>query len=223
MRHGVRPDQARRTCRNAPVSPPAPRLELRAFGRGLGLVEARIRRRAPCEAITESREVYILGTPGLSRNVKVRRGRLELKTLLAHEGDLQRWRPAGQWSFPLGGGLPGEVALAAAGQAPPAGDPLSLGDLMAWVAATPGLVRANVFKRRFRFTLGGCAVELDHLAVNGAAIESVAVEAKDGDAVEAARRELGLADCENVSFPLALARICGLQPLPEERDYEHGD
>jgi len=200
----------------------APRFEFRIFGTRLGMAEQRMRALAPCEAITESREDYLLGSdPACDRNVKIRRGKLELKRLIEHYQGLQRWQPAGQWDFPV---TPGTVdnILESGGVLSLAADPdalLSRDDLFR-LAAQPALLlhRASVHKRRFRFTLAACSAEFDELLVNGAAIESIAIESVDPKAVLQVQATLRLDDFENLSYPLALARILGITPLPREAD-----
>ena len=51
----------------------------------------------------------------------------------------------------------------------------------AGVRSTP-FYRANLFKRRSRFTIQDCAVKVDHILVNGAAIQSIAVESGHAEA-----------------------------------------
>lgn len=82
------------------------------------------------------------------------------------------------------------------------------------------LYRANIFKRRFRFTLQDCPVETDHILVNGAAIESIAIESQHAEQVLAVRSALAMEEFENVAYPLAISRIMGIRPLPDEEDYE---
>jgi hypothetical protein len=68
-------------------------------------------------------------------------------------------------------------------------------------------------------SIDGGSAELDDILVNGALIRSVAVESEDADTVVAARQALGLAGHENISYPLAIARIMGREPLPDEDSY----
>ena len=79
-----------------------PRFEFRAFARNLDPVAARIRKRARDKSVDESREVYILRPQEWQRNIKIRGDRLELKELIEQRDGLQRWKPAGQWTFPVG-------------------------------------------------------------------------------------------------------------------------
>lgn len=200
-----------------------PRFEFRTFAPCLAMTDQRIRAMAPCEAISESLEIYLLGYDGVhDRNIKIRYGQLELKRILERQHGLECWQPDGQWRFPVARNTireclwpPGTVE-----QLSELPDTLSLGALLQLVAR-PGLplYRANVRKRRFRFTLPDCRAEMDQLLVNGATIESVAVESEDPQAVLRARSTLRLDDCENQSYPLVLSRILGLTPLPRAQDY----
>jgi len=200
----------------------APRFEFRIFGTSLGMAEQRIRAFAPCEAITESQEVYLLKRdPDCDRNIKIRHGKLELKQLIEEYQGLQRWRPGGQWEFPVTPGTIDDILMSGGvlGQAAGADARLSLGNLLSLVAqpAVP-VQRASVLKRRFRFNLSACSTEFDQLLVNGAAIESIAIESVDPQAVLEVRTTLRLDDIENQSYPLALSRILGITPLPREAD-----
>ncbi|MGD8842601.1 MAG: hypothetical protein PVJ83_03915 [Gammaproteobacteria bacterium] len=205
------------------MNDPVPRFEFRTFAPCLGLTEQRMRAMAPCEEINESREIYLLGYDSmLDRNIKIRHGQLELKRILERRQDLERWQPAGQWRFPVEAStlrdrLWPRVALSQVDELPAT---LSAPDVLR-LADRPDrpLYRANVRKRRFRFTLPDCRAELDQLLVNGAAIESVAIESEDPQAVLEARSALQLEDCENQSYPLMLSRILGLAPLPAAHDY----
>lgn len=201
-----------------------PRFEFRIFGDGLQFIEQRMRRLAPCDAIDESREIYILGATGTDHNLKIRHGHLESKTLVERDGDLERWRPTGRWAFPVPWEVlqslslePSDMEVRGESQA------IDVAGLLARVRPRHGLFRANVHKRRFRFSIAGCAAERDELWVNGAAIQSLALEASEAGAVTALRARLGLADAENVAYPLALSRILGLCPLPRENTYEQRD
>lgn len=199
--------------------PPA-RYEFRSFGQCFGEQDRRLRALAPCEQISESREIYFLGQLGIrEHNVKLRNGKLELKRLRECREGMERWEPAGIWEFPVAmdviAGLLQPLAAVEPQVALPA--QVSLEELLRYVArADVALVRSDLFKRRFIFTAGACRAEVDELLVNGAAITSVALESEDLAAALALRTELLLDGYENVSYPLALARIAGLEHWHEE-------
>ena len=199
--------------------PPA-RYEFRLFGQCFGEQDRRLRALAPCEEISESREIYFLGQRGIrEHNVKLRNGRLELKRLRERREGMERWEPAGLWEFPLAMEVIDTLLQPLAAVEPQVALPaqVSLEELLRYVArADVALVRADLFKRRFIFTAGACRAEVDELLVNGAAIVSVALESEDLAAALELRSQLLLDGYENVSYPLALARIVGLEPWPGE-------
>jgi len=199
------------------------RYEFRIFGTCLGLAEQRLRSLAPCESINESREIYLLGyATGTERNIKIRNAKLELKRLIETHQGLERWQPTGQWAFPvaldtLRDTLHLDNILNQAHTLPAM---LSGSDLLRLVAtAEVPLYRANVYKCRFRFSFPDCRAEFDQLRVNDAAIESIAIESANPQAVLQLLATLRLEDCENQSYPLAISRILGITPLPREDDY----
>lgn len=205
------------TERDTTGSTIVPRFEFRIFATGLGMAEQRMRAIAPCDAVAETREIYLIGHRlGLDGNVKIRHGKLELKRLIEHYQGLQRWQPAGQWEFPVAPVTIADILNQAVDQQAP----LSRDELLG-LAAQPvaQLHRVNVYKLRFHFILGECHAEYDRLLVNGAATESIAIEAGDPQAVLQAQSALHLGDYENQSYPLALSRFLGIAPLPREQDY----
>jgi hypothetical protein len=101
----------------------------------------------------------------------------------------------------------------------PAGDVIQNRPAAVYCPIRAPLHRANVWKRRFRFALPACRAELDQLLINGAALETLAIESEDPQAVREVQSLLRLEDCENQSYPLALSRIPGITPLPREEDY----
>jgi len=198
------------------VNTTAVRLEFRLFGQCFDAQEQRLRARAPVDSISESRETYFIGAvPADDRNLKIRNGRLELKRLVDRQAGLERWQPAGQWAFPVLSGrvldlLPAEDTGHWRRQLPPQ---LTCDELLSFVCLPEvACYPAEVFKRRFRFDLAPCRAELDQLLVNGAAIQSLAIESTNARALLHLQEELQIETCENVSFPRALSRIMGLNP-----------
>jgi hypothetical protein len=199
------------------------RFEFRIFGTCLGMAEQRMRAIAPCESISESREIYLLERePSADKNIKIRHGKLELKRLTEQQQGLQRWQPDGQWEFPVALKIIKDL-LNTGDRLNPTRDltaTLDQGNLLKLVRdPSAHLLRANVYKCRYRFILPACHAEYDRLLVNGAAIESVAIESVDSLAVLETQAALGLEDFENQSYPVALSRILGISRLPDEETY----
>ena len=67
-----------------------------------------------------------------------------------------------------------------------------------------GLARAvRVYKRRVRYTVGGCIAEFSAVQADGTQLRTVAIESEDAAAVIAAVREVGLGGWANTSYQRA--------------------
>ena len=194
----------------------ADRYEWRAFASNLGLLEERLRRRAPVEGIAESDEIYVVSRHCDTENVKVRGGALDIKTLVKREGPLEQWSPAGKLSFPLAANLLEEKLFSLLGVPVPAlpeGD-IEIATLVEQVLRqTDGLAVITLFKRRWKFSLNDCACELADVRVNGALLRSACVEAENPDAVLALAAELGLDAYTNTNYVSALRQVAGFIPV----------
>ncbi len=199
-----------------------PRFEFRTFAQDFGAVAERLRDRGSSPDIGESREVYLISRDAEGSNIKVRSGTLEIKRLIGRHANLERWTPVAKQPFPLARAFVETMLLPAlaATDASIDHDTYTLARLIGDVINPhPGLIRACVFKRRFRFGLQGCDGEMDELLINGAAIQSVALESVDADALIKLVNAMGLGDYEQVNYPLAIRRIAGLEPLSDEDQY----
>jgi hypothetical protein len=203
----------------------AARYEFRIFAPHIGAAEMLLRALAPCRSIAESREVYLLDCSHNDElNVKIRHGVLERKRLLRRHRGLEQWQPDGQWEFPLSVGdlrtLWGNRTLEPDHARSPG--TLVLDELLQMATGpAPQLQRVNVFKRRFRFETEHCSAEHDHLLVNGAALESLALESAEPEAVLELQSALRLEGLENQSYPLMMCRLLGQSMMPDEKTYGH--
>jgi len=194
-----------------------PRYEFRTFAQNFGMVETRMRHRSNCEMIRESAEIYIVSATNNENNTKIRDDKMDIKELVEQKKGLERWNPRMKGEFPMAAEVIQTDVFPAFGVDMPAlkRDTYSLDQYLAEIIKPhPQLLAVRVFKRRFAFTVNGCITELAHLLVNGAAIQTVAVELEDVDAVLEAMEMLGLTAYENVNYLLAIKRITGLAPLP---------
>jgi len=194
------------------------RYEFRAFAQGFGPVAARLRQQASSPEITESKQIYLVTSHENGHNVKVRSGDLEAKALVTVSHGLEQWRPVLRESFPLPGDFLQERLFPLLGIATVKFNrtQYSLEELLDHVRSScPGLFLVHVFKRRMRVTLRHCLAELDELLINGAAIESLAVESEQERDVLRVMQEIGVDEYENLNYPLAIRRVLGLESWPE--------
>ena len=194
-----------------------PRYEFRAFAQNFGMVETRLRKLAPCEQIRESAEIYIFSAANSENNTKVRDGKMDIKVFVEKREGLEQWNPRMKGEFPMRTELLKGEVFPAFGVAEPvlAREQYSLEQYLDEIIVPhPQLTAVHVFKRRFAFTVNGCITEIAQLLINGAAIQTVAVEHTDIAAILRAKAMLGLEAYENVNYLRAIKRIIGLEPLP---------
>ncbi len=195
-----------------------PRYEFRAFAQNFGLVTEKIRKLSPCERIRESSEIYIISAQNDENNTKIRNNVMDIKVFIQAEKGLEQWNPRMKGEFPMPAEVIREQVFPAFGVSLPEfkRSAYTLSQYLEEIIKPhPYLFIAHVFKRRFGFTVNGCITEIAELLINGAAIQTVAVESENVAAVLQAREMLGLQEYENVNYLLAIKRIMGLAPLPE--------
>ena len=196
-----------------------PRFEFRTFAKNFGLVETKIRRLSACEQIRESSEIYIISAGNDQNNTKIRDGKMDIKVLVNQSQGLEQWNPRMKGQFPMKTDVLVKEVFPAFGVDMPT---LTRSEytleqyLDEVIYPHPKLTSVRVDKLRFGFTVNGCITEIAHLLINGAAIQTVAVEQEDVNAILAALRQLGLTEYENVNYLRAIKRIIGLAPLPKK-------
>ncbi len=159
-----------------------------------------------------SEAIYFPVPERLDLNLKIRDGRLDVKRRINRKADLELWRPAGSFSFPLD-------------------DPLAIlfvnrfrtecvraSSATEFVAAIEGSSAPvmHVRKRRRSFAADRIRGELTEVTVNGASLWSFALESDAAPLITSLRRRLSLHEGENVSYPLMLQRLRGTTPLPAQ-------
>jgi len=194
-----------------------PRFEFRSFAQNFGAVVTRMRRLSRLEQIRESSEIYIMSAGNNENNTKIRDGKMDIKVFVTSRDGLEQWNPRMKGEFPLAANVLRDEVFPAFGVEPPAFErnEYTLEQYLEEIIKPhPGLQAVQVFKRRFAFTVNGCITESAQLLINGAAVESVAVESVDTEAILEAKKMLGLEVYENVNYLMAIKRIIGMEPLP---------
>jgi len=195
-----------------------PRYEFRTFAQNFGMVETKMRRLSKCEQIRESSEIYIVSAANNENNTKIRDGKMDIKVLVEARQGLERWNPRMKGEFPMHTEMIQKEVFPAFGVAEPKfkRDAYSLDQYLSEIIIPhPQLTAVQVFKRRFAFSINGCITEIAQLLINGAAVQTVAVELEDVAAILKAIDMLGLTEYENINYLLAIKRIIGLEPLPD--------
>lgn len=161
----------------------------------------------------ETDETYFLG--GLGAIAKLRHAVMDLKVLreVSAQG-LERWEPVMKAEFPLAGA--DVQAVCAALDIPPPGalrERTTLEDFTRDLAGPDGpLLAVQVHKRRVRYAIDGCTLELSDVTADGAPIRTLAVESEDAAAVLAQVRRMGFAGWTNINYGRALLDLARGEP-----------
>lgn len=193
------------------------RFEFRAWARNFAVVEDRIRRLSPCQDIRESTEVYYVSAGASGINIKMRNGALDTKVLVDTRDGLEQWHPRSNVPFPVPIDTLKQDVFGALGVAAPALERAAYSaDQILDEVLRPhsAIVTVNVFKRRFSFTIFETMVELAQVNINGAGLETIAIESVDATKITECRHLLGLDDFWNVNYPRLIQHVIGMNPLP---------
>ena len=192
-------------------APPAvvPRWEWRIFER---CPSAFIAGLAPRRVASESsRENYLLSSAS-PHNVKIRRGKLDVKLLeAAGPAGIERWRPIVQLPFPIARSAFDALWRAWAIE-PMALDRLAYtrGQLLEVVSRHAQLRVVRVGKVRGRFRIAGCRAEWAALSIAGRRWQSLAVEDESARDLLSAVRSLGDRPTPS-DYPAMLKQIASYQ------------
>lgn len=195
-----------------------PRFEFRTWARNFGLVERKLRAVSPCEQIRESQEIYIVSAGNNDNNTKIRDRLMDIKVFVQERQGLEQWNPRMKGEFPIAAQILRDEVFPAFGVDMPAlrRDAYTLEQYLDEVIRPhPQLVAVRVFKRRFAFTVNGCITEIAEIEINGAGLQTVAVESVDVPAILEAKEMLALQDYENVNYLRAIKRVIGMEPLAD--------
>jgi exopolyphosphatase/guanosine-5'-triphosphate,3'-diphosphate pyrophosphatase len=187
-----------------------PRWEWRTFGEPLDGAEGVL---AGCEIKSDhdSDETYLLSTHS-DASVKIRDGLMDVKHLRqVDDAGLELWLPVMKAQFPIAAGDVAavlttlDVAVPALGRQQYELDQL-IADL---IEPNPDLHAAAVHKRRRRYVIDECMVEMTEIATGGSSTRTVAVESPDTALVSATVAKLGLQDRRNVCVARGLKAMIG--------------
>ena len=197
-----------------------PRFEFRIFGNDLGIFEKKIKELSALEMTRQMDSIYLLTAWKRKNNVKIREGVMDIKNLEQQRDGLQQWNPFLVGEFPLPAEVIKTVVFPALGIESPVFERKTYTlkqFLKEVVTVDPDLAISYVWKKRHAYTIGGCITEIAEIKVNGASFKTICIEAEDPEKVLKAKEMLGMSsNLENVNYPLAMKRIMGLAPLPDD-------
>jgi exopolyphosphatase/guanosine-5'-triphosphate,3'-diphosphate pyrophosphatase len=199
------------TSGNADSGTIVPRWEWRTFVEPFGSAPD-VLATVPADRVHESDEIYLLSAHS-DASVKVRDELMDVKQLeQVNEDGLELWIPTMKATFPLS---PADVAavFTALDVAVPTleRDDYPLAALEAeLIQPNPDLRSLHVHKRRHRYVVDECMVELSELSTDRSSLHTLAIESPDPHLVLAMVHRFGLDQRRNVSVSRALKAGAGL-------------
>jgi hypothetical protein len=180
----------------------ATRYEFRRFGEDFSVIRDRFAALGPADKQHASRETYIVTRLNIESNVKIRGGRLLVKTL---RGRLQALE---EWARPVAVDDVEGIVIPALGLDLEIGrgGALTEGALLALVTSQHALAVVKVEKHRTLYDLGNCVAEFCKLHIGDDKVETIAIETPDAEAAFAVINKVGLGEAQNESYAEFLQR-----------------
>lgn len=184
------------------------RYEFRRFGEDFSIMRDRFAALGAGKKQPFSRETYIVTRLNIESNVKIRAGRLQVKTLRGRLQALEEWARPLDAEFPVSVEEIENIAIPALGLDVEIGrgGALTEGTLLSVVGEQSALATAKVDKQRTLYDLGNCIAEFCELRIGDDKLETIAIETPDAEAAFAVLNKVGLGEAQNQGYPEFLQR-----------------
>lgn len=163
-----------------------------------------------------SDEVYIVSRSNDRNNIKIRDGKLEMKTLLQESEGMEQWVPSLLLSFPIRREeLFKEIAPALGISLALFEEPVySETGFITFIDSLIEVQAVRVHKKRCGFFVYDTICETGEVLVNGAKVLTISSESTDVLAITKVLEATGLQKIENISYPEAIRRVIGMVHKP---------
>ncbi len=192
-----------------------PRFEFRTFGQDFdeaAFLMARLSVPVPEKVWErESAEIYIVSRANDINNMKIRDGKMDIKTFVTEVDGLEQWNPLMKGEFPIAASVLTEEVFPAFMVEPPAftQDTYTLDEFLDMIRAHPELQAVKVHKRRFGFMVNDTICEVANVLINGAEVVSINSESTEIEDIKKTMEDVGLVGVENINYLQAIKRVIG--------------
>ena len=197
-----------------------PRYEFRAFGHHFDKQVEKMNQLSKVERIRHIYEIYLMSVGNTKNNVKIRKKMMDIKVLLDKKKGLELWEPYMIGEFPLKAEILNSEVFPAFGVEVPAFERkiYTLDQfLKELIEPDPDIVAVYTEKKRYGYTINNCICEIAEVLVNGALIKTICIESEVVDKVLETKTMIGFTEeAENLNYPLAIKRVIGMAPRPED-------
>jgi hypothetical protein len=193
-----------------------PRFEFRTFGRDFeeaAYLMSRLSVPVPQEVRRRrSSETYIISRTNDVNNIKIRDGKMDMKTLVQEIDGLEQWNPVMKAEFPMKAEiLKSEVFPAFQVEMHELDqDNYTIEEFLTIVKTHPRLQAVSVEKERFGYMINDTICEYANVWINGAMVVTVNSESTELDDIKKTIKDLGLEGIENINYLQAVKRVVGM-------------
>ncbi len=198
-----------------------PRFEFRSFGRCFrDAAERMARLSVPVpEAVRErhSSEIYIVSRTNDVNNIKIRDGKIDIKTYVQTIDGLEQWNPLMKGEFPISASTLSEEVFPAfkVNDLPElTQEHYTLEEFLEMVERHPDLQAVIVEKVRYGYMVNDTICETGEVYINGAMLQTINSESTEVEDVLRTIREVGLEGVENINYLQAIKRVIGMINKP---------
>jgi len=200
-----------------------PRYEFRAFAHSFDTIVAKMNELAKEELSREISEIYLITAATSENNIKIRNKKMDIKVLVDTKNELEQWLPNLIGEFPMKAKVLENEVFPALGISAPVfeKEEYSLKEFITQIVRDdPDVVAAYTRKTRHSYTINGCICEIADVFINGAYIQTIAIESEVPEIVSETKKLLGFkANEENINYPKAIKRVIGLEDCKHQFDW----
>jgi hypothetical protein len=164
-------------------------------------------------------DLYIISQNNDINNIKIRNGKLKIKTYVKEIDGLEHWTLLMKKKFPIKAAILKEKIFPTFQVATPhfAQDKYTLQAFMDLIDIHPDLHKVNVHKQRFTHRVNGHFCEIANVSINGSEVITISSEATEIDKIDKVIKtleEIKLKDIENINYLQAIKRVIRMVDKP---------
>ena len=200
-----------------------PRYEFRAFAHSFDTISAKMKELAKEELSREISEIYLITAATSDNNIKIRNKKMDIKVLVDTKNELEQWLPKLIGEFPMKAKTLENDVFPALGISAPVfeKEEYTLKEFITKIIRDdPDVVAAYTRKVRHAYTINNCICEIADVFINGAFIQTIAIESEKPELVSETKKLLGFSPKEeNINYPKAIKRVIGLEECAHPFDW----
>jgi len=164
----------------------------------------------------KSEEIYIVSSTNNVNNIKIRSGKLDIKTYVQTVEGLEQWNPLLKAEFPIRAEvLRNDIYPAFHVEIPNLNkEEYTLGEFIVMIESDPNLQTVNVFKERFGYMVNDTICEVANVLINGAKVVSINSESTEVEDIQRTLEDVKLTNIENINYLQVIKRVIGMINKP---------